>query len=103
MYGGYGSSNYGSKSLAYAREKDQPLDTVSCLIWDPYKPDPAFFATSWDGFVRYYMVKQSNGGNIEVEKVWEMFLQQPVLCCDLNDSNILFAGLATGDIAAIRL
>jgi WD40 repeat protein len=26
-----------------------------------------------------------------------------VLCCDINDSSILFAGMATGDIAAINL
>lgn len=32
-----------------------------------------------------------------------MFLQHPVLCCDINEDNILFAGLATGDIAAISL
>lgn len=32
-----------------------------------------------------------------------MFLQHPVLCCDINPNNVLLAGLATGDIAAISL
>lgn len=38
------------------RDKDQPLDTVSCIIWDPYKSKPTFVTGSWDGFVRMYLV-----------------------------------------------
>lgn len=100
----YSSSSYGYRGTNdyKPREKDQPLDTVSCLVWDMYKSDPCFIAASWDGYVRYYIVKPSHSG-VEIEKAWSMFLQHPVLCCDINENNILFAGLATGDIAAIRL
>ena len=62
MYG-YSSSYHSSYATSKANEiklkdKDQPLDTVSYLIWDPYRNDPGFIAASWDGYVRYYMVKQ---------------------------------------------
>jgi len=32
-----------------------------------------------------------------------MFLQHPVLCCDITQDKVLFAGLATGDIAVIQM
>lgn len=55
----YNYSSYGSRNNEYRpKDKDQPLDTVSCLVWDVYKNDPGFIASSWDGYVRYYLVKQ---------------------------------------------
>jgi len=32
--------------------KENPLDTVSNIIWNPYEKD-MFLVSSWDGFVRY--------------------------------------------------
>jgi len=68
MYGysstGYSSYGRGNKSEEMRPlEKDQPLDTVSSIIWDPYHPDPAFIVTSWDGFVRYYVLKPGGIGS----------------------------------------
>jgi WD40 repeat protein len=104
-YSSYGSSSYSSSNRTEEYrpvEKAQPLDTVSSILWDPYHPDPAFFASSWDGYVRYYLVK---GGmsSVQIDLGWEIFLQHPVLCCDINPEKVMFAGLATGDIAAIQM
>ena len=44
-----------------------------------------------------------NSASSEIELVWNMFLHHPLLCCDIHPENILFVGLATGDIAAINL
>ena len=106
MYG-Y-SSSYSSNALQEYRphDKDQPLDTVSSIIWDAASNDPAFIASSWDGHVRYYLFKTGMGStnsSIEVEKAWSIFLQHPVLCCDITSDKMLFAGLATGDIAAVKM
>lgn len=32
-----------------------------------------------------------------------MFLQHPVLCCDINRDKIMFVGMSTGDVAAIKM
>lgn len=100
---GYNSSYRNSEIKP--KEKDQPLDTVSSIVWDPYRQDPGFIASSWDGWVRYYVIKGSNhsSSSIDVELAWSMFLQHPVLCCDIHPDSILFVGMATGDIAAINL
>lgn len=37
-------------------DKDQPLDTVSVIIWDPYQQQPTFITASWDGYVRVYSI-----------------------------------------------
>ncbi len=39
----------------------------------------------------------------EIDKVWEMFLQHPVLSVDMNENGIVFAGLASGDVVAVEL
>jgi WD40 repeat protein len=93
MRGGYLSTELKPK------EADQPLDTVSCIIWDLYREDPGFITSSWDGYLRYYMIKP----NGDVDKVWQIFLQHPVLCCDINENNVVFGGLATGDVVAVSL
>jgi hypothetical protein len=43
------------------------------------------------------------GNNIDVDKVWSIFLNHPVLCVDINESGIIFAGLASGDVVAIEI
>lgn len=86
-------------SIEYkAKEKDQPLDTISSIVWDVYRSDPMFATSSWDGFVRIYAV--SNG---ELNKVWEAYLHHPVLCIDMNEHAIIFAGLASGDVLAVDI
>lgn len=57
------------------------MDTVSQIVWDRYNSEPAFATASWDGFVRYYLVKSNNR---EVDRVFDTFLQQPVLTIDVN-------------------
>jgi len=96
--------NYSSSRTTYQgeykpRDKDQPLDTVSAIIWDKYKQEPSFITSSWDGYLRYYLIK-SNG---DVDKAWQIFLQHPIICCDINENNIAFAGLASGDVVAVSL
>jgi WD40 repeat protein len=81
------------------KEKDLPLDTVSCIVWDSDKSEPMFAAGSWDGFVRIYMVVN----NAELNKVFDIFLQHPVLCVDFSENGIIFAGLASGDVLAVEL
>lgn len=71
MYGynnQYGSSSYGSSRFEEFRppEKSQPLDTVSSIVWDPYHSNPAFFTSSWDGFVRYYVVNSGSNSSFQV-------------------------------------
>jgi hypothetical protein len=39
----------------------------------------------------------------ELEKAWQIFLQHPILCCDINENNIAFAGLASGDVVAVNM
>lgn len=84
------------------KEKDQPLDTVSSIVWDPFNQDPIFAASSWDGFVRLYMVTTSSSTQ-EVTKVCEFFLHHPVLCVDFSNNGMLFAGLASGDVVVIEI
>ncbi len=97
---GYSSAR-GYPSEIKAKEKDLPLDTVSSIVWDVYNQDPIFAATSWDGFVRLYMI--SNNVSFELNKIFEVFLHHPVLCADFNDSGLLFAGLASGDVLVIEI
>ena len=104
-YSSYANSSYGSgnRSEQYRPpEKAQPLDTVSSILWDPYHSDPAFFSSSWDGHVRYYVIKATSS-SVQIESGWEIFLQHPVLCCDISPDKVMFAGLATGDIAVIQM
>jgi WD40 repeat protein len=51
-----------------AKEKDQPMDTVSSIVWDPFNNEPVFAASSWDGFVRLYMVT-TNSSTQELVKI----------------------------------
>ena len=105
MYGyNYSSSSYSSKPHEYRpQDRDQPLDTVSHIIWDKFSRDPAFLAASWDGTVRYYTLKSGNNNSVEVDMAWSTFLQHPILSIDLSSNHIIFAGLATGDIAAVKM
>ena len=80
------------------RESEQPLDTVSEIVWDRYKNDPCFLTGGWDGFFRYYMVD-----NKEVARLFEIFLEHPVLAIDVTDNNVGLAGLSSGHVAAINL
>jgi mRNA export factor len=98
----YSSSvNRSYSSDIKAKEKDLPMDTVSSIVWDGYSQDPIFAASSWDGFVRLYMV--SNNSSAELNKVFEVFLHHPVLCADFSGSGLLFAGLASGDVLVIEI
>ena len=106
MQGGYNSYRHGSSYTV--KDSDQPLDTVSCLVWDSESgrngQDLGFLAGSWDGVVRYYQVKlNSQGSSGDVVKGWDIFLQHPVLSVDMNPDKIMFAGMATGDIAAVDM
>lgn len=58
-YSGYSSNYSSSKSndiqgaiMKTTNPKENPLDTVSNIIWNPYEKD-MFLVSSWDGFVRY--------------------------------------------------
>lgn len=65
-------------------------------MWDQNtSSEPKFLAASWDGFVRFYGISHDQYGG-KVSRLWEMFLQHPVLCADFNDDGIVFAGLASG-------
>jgi WD40 repeat protein len=105
----YGYSSSYSHNSRYTeikpRDRDQPLDTISCLMWDPFSSDPACIAGSWDGHVRYYIPKFSSGGHSsgELDMPWHFFFQQPVLSIDMAPDNVLLAGLASGDIAAVDM
>ena len=70
---GYNSSyRHNSSNNFPIMDNDQPLDTVSSLIWDPYiGNDLAFLSGSWDGIVRYYQVKiSSNNNSGDITKGW---------------------------------
>ena len=42
-------------------EQDNPLDTVSIIVWNIYHEDElGFFQGGWDGYVRYYQIKGQN-------------------------------------------
>lgn len=56
-------SSYGTSTEIKPKDKDQPLDTVSFIAWDSYKDDPSFITSSWDGYLRYYMLKRQTAGN----------------------------------------
>jgi WD40 repeat protein len=95
--------NYNSSTSRYVvelkpKEKDMPLDTVSCIVWDVNKSEPMFATGSWDGFIRLYIVT-----NNDVNKVWDIFLHHPVLSLDFSADGIIFAGLASGDVVAVEL
>jgi hypothetical protein len=77
---------------------DQPIDTVSQIVWDQYRED-SFLCSSWDGYLRYYIIVQST----EVKKAWQIFLEHPILCCDIGPNNVVFAGLCTGHILGISM
>jgi hypothetical protein len=64
MYG-YSSSNYstGRTQEVRPKEKDQPLDTVSSIVWDTNNSNSGFIVSSWDGWVRYYLVKSGQGSS----------------------------------------
>lgn len=41
--------------------KEQPLDSVQCLINDPsYVDEHRFLAAGWDGIIRYYRFTSGN-------------------------------------------
>ena len=57
MTGFYGySSSVNRANETRPNDKEQPVDTVSYIIWHVYFNDPAFFTASWDGFVRFYTI-----------------------------------------------
>lgn len=85
-----------------AKEKDQPMDTVSSIVWDPYNQESVFAAASWDGFVRLYMVT-TNTSTPDLVKAYEFFLHHPVLCVDFSSNGMLLAGLASGEIVVIDI
>lgn len=86
-----------------AVDKEQPLDTVSQIVWDQNSSnDLKFLVASWDGFVRFYGIRNDQYSGPKVERLWEMFLQHPVLCADFNEEGIVFAGLASGEIVAVQ-
>ena len=100
----YSSSRAPSRVGMDVSPKENPLDTVSCLIWNPYSNNPEFMTASWDGFIRYYTVYIPNSSStFEVQRGWEMFLNHPVLCCDIHQDHIAFAGLANGDILCVNM
>ena len=60
MNGAYSYSSSTSKIQEMRPlDKEQPLDTVSQILWNPYNNDPTFFVASWDGTVRYYILKNN--------------------------------------------
>ena len=41
-------------------EIDNPIDTVSIIVWNIYHQyELGFFVGGWDGFVRYYEIKSN--------------------------------------------
>lgn len=66
MYPAYNYSS-GRSSEIKPKDADQPLDTVSSIIWDPYRQDPSFIACSWDGWVRYYMMKGQGSSSSSID------------------------------------
>ena len=101
------SSTFGSNDSKFnefrPNDREQPLDTVSQIIWNDYTNDVAFFTASWDGIVRYYTLASGHNNSVEVRHSWQFFFQHPVLCIDNTPSNLLFAGLATGDIGVVKM
>lgn len=51
--------------------------------------------------MRVYGVSSDNFGG-KVNKLWDMFLQHPVLCLDYDHNGVAFAGLASGEIVAVQ-
>lgn len=81
------------------KPEDNPLDSVSCIVWNSYyshNQNPGFFACSWDGYLRYYEIKEENYKRID--KIWEYYYGHPVLSCTLNHHMVVMVGLANGDI-----
>lgn len=74
-------------------EIDNPIDTVSIILWNIYQPhELGFFLAGWDGFARYYEIKP----NQQIVKVWEYYYSHPVLTLDFTPKMILIVGLANG-------
>lgn len=98
----YSTNNTQQLPEIKCRDKDQPLDSVSSIVWDPFNPEPVFATASWDGFVRLYKVN-TNSTIHEVGKACEFFLHHPVLSVDFGGNGILIAGLASGDVVAVEI
>ena len=99
----YSSSMNSKVNESRPIDKDQPVDSISAILWNVYYHEPAFFTASWDGYVRYYTISTNNSSTFEVKLAWCYFFHHPVLTIDVTPDNVLFAGLATGDIAAIQM
>jgi hypothetical protein len=46
-------------------------------------------------------IYQINRNGTEVSKVWEFFVEHPIICIDINLDRVVFAGLASGDVIAV--
>jgi hypothetical protein len=73
---------------------------VSSIVWDKdtNTDNPSFVTGSWDGMLRIYQI---NRNGTEVSKVWEFFVEHPIICIDINLDRVVFAGLASGDVIAV--
>jgi hypothetical protein len=50
-----------SQTIKIRETKMQPLDTVQCIVMDPYHANDYGFVTGgWDGCLRYYQITQKN-------------------------------------------
>lgn len=48
-------------------------------------------------------IYQINRNGTEVSKVWEFFVEHPIICIDINLDRVVFAGLASGDVIAVQI
>ena len=96
MWNFHNSNSYGDLRV---REGEQPWDSVHQIVWNPYTNDPSFFTVGWDGMLRFYMIKDGR----DVDRMFQIFLEQPVISVDVNSQSIAFVGLTSGHVAAIDL
>ena len=84
------------------QDKNQPLDTVSQILWDHSHSELAFFVASWDGTVRHYKFVMQ-GNSTEINLIQKYFFKHPVLSIDISSDHLLFAGLATGEVEMTKM
>lgn len=93
--------------ISTEREEYEPLDSISKIAWDHFANLPRFATSSWDGYVRYYEIKEgqrtgyTSSRNETISRICDWYLHHPVLCCVINNDQTIVAGLANGDIVAV--
>ena len=96
------TTSFSEPQIFKPQDKDQPLDTVSQILWNQYHGELAFFVASWDGTVRHYKLVMQ-GNSAEINLIQKSFFKHPVLSIDISSDNILFAGLATGEVVKTKM